>query len=228
MNRTELMAQPRSVLGKRVKQLRNTGVTPANVYGHDIKSQAIQVDTKVLIKALSKSGETELINLIINNSPHLVIIRNMKIDPVKRQLQHVDFYEVKLTEKIKVEVPIELTGESLEVEKKGGIIIRALNLLQIECLPEQIPHRIEVNISSLKEFGDTIRVKDISIDQAIKTLNDPEQTIVRAEAPRAVEEVAPKPAVAEVAAEAEAEVKEPEVEKEKETKETREKEQENK
>lgn len=212
MKRIELAAQQRSVLGKKVKRLRNTGLTPANVYGHNINSVALQVDTKTLKRALSQAGETDLINLIVDNTPRLVVVRDMKIDPIKKVLQHVDFYQVTLTEKIKVEVPIEFVGESLEVEKKGGIIVRSMNSVQIECLPEQIPHQIEINMNAMKEFGDTIKVKDISLDQAVRILNDPNQIIAVAAAPRVVEEVAPKPEVPKAEAEAEvvAEAKEAE------------------
>jgi len=202
--KTQLKASPRQVKGKEVRFLRRQGVTPANVFGHGLTSAAVQIDTKQLRQVLSEVGTSQLIALTIEgeSEPRNVLVRDFQVSPLSRELLHVDLYQVSLTERMTLDVPIVLVGESIAVKKLGGVMLQSLNSLHVECLPSDIPPAIEVDLSPLAELGDAIHVKEISLGDAVTILDDPEEVIVSVIAPAAEEA---KVAEAEVvAAEAEA------------------------
>ena len=196
MEQIELHAAKRDVLGKKVRFLRRQGITPVHVFGHGIESLALQCDTTSLQRVLDRSGQTRLINLKIDDemSPRTVMAREVQQDILKGSLLHVDFYQVKMTEAIEVDVPIVLVGEAPALKEKENMLAQELNTLSIECLPANIPDSIEVDVSSLTEPDEAIRVRDIIPGEGITILNDPEVMLVRiavqrmeAEVPEAVE-----------------------------------------
>jgi large subunit ribosomal protein L25 len=201
----ELKAAHRHVEGKKVKQLRIQGVTPAHLFGPKIESMAIQVDTSALKRTLGQAGHTQLINLRIGReqNPRTVMVREIQIDTVRDELLHVDFYQVLLTENIRVDVPIVLTGESAAAKAKGNTLVQELNSLTIEALPTAIPSTISVDVSPLVEADQMIRVRDVQVPQGVTVVNDPGVVVARI----AVEkiEVVPEKPVAEAEAEAPAE-----------------------
>jgi large subunit ribosomal protein L25 len=196
MEQIELHAAKRDVLGKKVRFLRRQGITPVHVFGHGIESLALQCDTTNLQQVLARSGQTRVINLKIDDekSPRTVMAREVQQDILKGSLLHVDFYQVKMTEAIEVDVPIVLVGEAPALKEKENMLAQELNTLSIECLPANIPDSIEVDVSSLTEPDEAIRVRDIIPGEGITILNDPEVMLVRiavqrmeAEVPEAVE-----------------------------------------
>ena len=176
-----LTAENRNVLGKRNRFLRRQGVTPAHVFGHGIESLALQCDTTELRSIIAHAGETRLINLNIkgDNQPRNVFIREIQRDVISRQLLHIDFYQVKMGEKMEVEVPIVLVGEAPAMKGKGRMISHGITELSIECLPDKVPPQIEVDISILEEIEQAIQVKDIILDPDITVNIDPEQLVVK-------------------------------------------------
>ena len=176
-----LTAENRNVLGKRNRFLRRQGVTPAHVFGHGIESLALQCDTTELRSIIAHAGETRLINLNIkgDNQPRNVFIREIQRDVISRQLLHIDFYQVKMGEKMEVEVPIVLIGVAPAMKDKGRMISHGITELSIECLPDKVPPRIEVDISILEEIEQAIQVKDIILDPDITVQADPEQLVVK-------------------------------------------------
>jgi large subunit ribosomal protein L25 len=216
MSTLELKATKRQLEGKKVKQLRREGITPAHLFGPEIESVSIQVDTPNLKKALGEAGHTRLINLQIGRekSPRTVMVREVQVDSIKDEVLHVDFYQVQLTENIKVEVPIVLIGESDAAKAKGNTLVQELNELTIECLPASIPNIIEVDVTPLETADLMIRVKDIQVPKDITILNDPEVVVAKIEIEQ-VEMVVEKPKVEEeVEGEAPAEGEEAEAKKE--------------
>lgn len=201
----QLKAIKREKTGKEyAKKLRLKKVIPAILYGKGIKPVALEIDGKELQDIL-KSGAREnvVINLKVEGDPKIkektVLIREIQVDPVKEHIFHVDFNTISLTEKIKVKVPVHERGEAPGV-KEGGIIDHVHREVEVECLPTEIPNRIDVSIDGLN-IGDARYVKDLTFPKGVKCTLDPEEIVLSILAPKA-EEVA-APAAEEVAAEPE-------------------------
>jgi large subunit ribosomal protein L25 len=209
MDKIELDVTNREILGKKVKHLRRQGITPVHLFGHGIESLALQCDTGELERVLAKAGHTGLIGLKLDKEkkPRPVVIREFDRDWRRGKLLHVDFYQVKMEEKIKLEVPVVLVGEAPALKFKDNMLEHELETLTVECLPAKIPASLEVDISSFTEPGQAIRVKDIDLDKDITVLNDPELVVVKISF-RPVEKVEEE--VVEVAEEAAEEVEAPE------------------
>jgi large subunit ribosomal protein L25 len=208
MDDLTLQAAKRSVLGKKNRFLRRQGITPAHLFGHNIKSQALQCDTIQLKQIIAHAGTTRLISIKIDGDkqPKNVFVREIQRDAVGKQLLHVDFYQVKMGEKIAVQVPIVLVGEAPAMKGKGRMLAHGITSLDIECLPDNVPPQIEVDISPLEEVEQAIHVKDIVLDPEITVNAEPEQLVVKVtEAVVKVEEVEEVAVEEEVAAEAEVE-----------------------
>jgi large subunit ribosomal protein L25 len=206
MDDLTLTAEKRELLGKRNRFLRRQGITPTHLFGHNIESQALQCDTVELGRIIAHAGATRLISLKIagEKQPKGVFIREIQRDVISKQLLHVDFYQVKMGEKMEVEVPVVLVGEAPAMKAKGRMLAHSITSLHIECLPDKVPPQIEVDISILEEIEQAIHVKDIVLDPDITVHTDPEQLVVKvAEAVVKVEEV--EEVAEEEAAEAEAE-----------------------
>jgi large subunit ribosomal protein L25 len=200
-----LKATKRHIEGKKVKQLRQQGVTPAHLFGPGVESLAIQCETPALNNVLVDAGHTQLVSLKLGHehAPRTVMIREVQLDNFKGGILHVDFYQVKLTENIRVNVPITLKGESAAAKMKGNSLVQELNELTVLCLPANIPSAIEVDISPLVTADQMIRVKDLPAIKDVNIVNEPGVVVARI----AVEvvEVVEKPKAAEEGAEATAE-----------------------
>lgn len=181
MDKIELTVTNREILGKKVKHLRRQEITPVHLFGHGIESLALQCDTGELERVLGQAGQTRLISLKLDKEkkPRSVVVREFDRDWRKGQLVHVDFYQVKMEEKIKLEVPVALVGEAPALKSKTYMLEHELGALTVECLPAKIPTSLEVDISSLTEPEQTIRVKDVALDKDITVLNDPELVVVK-------------------------------------------------
>ncbi len=211
MDNIELVAQKRDLLGKKVRFLRRKGITPVNLYGHGVESSALQIETPVLRKALTKAGKTSIVSLKVGSSkrPQMAIVREIQRDPVKGELLHVDFYQVRLDQKLKIEVPLVLMGKAPAVKEFGGILVQELSSIEVECLPANMPHSIEADISGLAQLDQAVHVKDLHVGEGVTIIADPGKVVAKVARARieVVEEVA-APAVeaeAEVAEEEEAE-----------------------
>ena len=212
MEEFRLKATTREVLGKKTRFLRRQGITPAHLFGHSVKSQALQCHTAELDPVIAQAGTTTLINLEVDaeKRPRKVLIREIQKDVFGKQLLHVDFYQVRKTEKIKTDVPIVLVGEAPALKLKGRMLLHPLSSLNIECLPDKLPHEISVDLSSLEEVDQAIHVRDLNLGTDITVSNDPDELVVKISEKaisRVVEEVAgvvEEEAPVEAAAEAEA------------------------
>ncbi len=176
----ELKVDNREVLGKKVKFLRNKGVVPVHLFGHNVDSLSLQGDAAVLSKTISQAGKTRLINLKVGKSQkaHNVMVREVQKDPIKGNLHQEDLYEVNISEKIRVEVPIIIVGESPALKIRENMLYQTLSSLHIECLPDKMPDRVPVDISIIKEVEQAVHVKDIQIPE-ITVLNDPDLVIAK-------------------------------------------------
>jgi large subunit ribosomal protein L25 len=209
MDKIELKVANREILGKQVKHLRRQGITPVHVFGHGIESLALQCDTKELERVLSQAGQTRLVDLKLarEKKPRTVVVREFDRDWRRGELVHVDFYQVRMEEKIRLEIPIVLIGEAPALKSKTNMLDHALGTLTVECLPAKIPGSIEVDISYLAELDQAIRVKDIPLDKDITVLNNLDLVVAKISL-RPVEKVEEKVVAEVVEAEAKAEVAE--------------------
>jgi len=201
-----LQVMPRQVMKKKTRFLRRQGITPAHLFGHNLKSEALQCDTTQLEHIIARAGRTRLISLEIEDDtrPRSIFIREIQRDALTRRLLHVDFYQVKKGEKIALDVPIVLVGEAPAMRGKGCMLAHGITSLSIECLPNHVPPQIEVDLSLLEEVEQPIHVRDIVLSPDITVNTDPDQLVVKVSEVivREVEEVK---AEAEVEAEAPAE-----------------------
>jgi large subunit ribosomal protein L25 len=181
MEKIELQASPREVMGKKVRFLRRQGIVPLHIFGHGIASLALQCDIAQVQEVLSQAGKTKIINVKLEKSktPRNVVVREIQRNPMTGGLLHVDLYQVNMTEKIHVEVPIHLVGEAPALKHRENMLEQELHSLNIECLPDKIPASIELDISSLAEAEQSIQVGDITLDEGVAVLNDPEHAVVK-------------------------------------------------
>ncbi len=203
MGQIGLACKTREVLGKKVAALRRQGITPVHLFGHGVDSQTLECDSVQLRSVLAKSGTTRLIDLKIDKTkqPKKVLVREVQRNAIRGDLLHVDFYQVRMEEKVRLEIPIVLVGEAPALKTKGNVLAHELTSLNIECLPDAIPNKIEVDLSILVKEGDAIHVSDIKVASGITIVDHPEQLVARVSVSRVKEEeVAEKVAAPEAAA----------------------------
>ncbi len=187
MERLTLEGEVREKTGKGiVGKLRREGLIPAILYGTKKKVVPLQVKEKDLEGVRHAGGEHALIDLKVGNSTTVAIIKEEQLDPVWGKLLHVDFCRVKLTEKMRVGVPIVTVGECAG-EKEGGTLDHVSREIEVECFPDKIPERIEVDVTNLG-IGDLIHVKDISPPEDVEIVTEGGRVVVSVIAPRVIEE----------------------------------------
>ena len=189
MAQINLTATARKVLGKNTNSLRKNGKLPAVLYGHKTETQNLELNEREFSKALKQAGENTIVSLNVDGKVVPVLIHDVQNHYLKDHPIHVDFYAVNMTEKIKVNIPIHFVGESQAVKALGGTLVKNLNEIEVECLPADLPHAIEVDISTLNTFEDAIRVADLKISDKVLVVTNNEEVIVTTEAPRTEEEL---------------------------------------
>lgn len=203
MKAIELNAQPRTVTGKKVKKLRREGLLPISVFGKDVKSVALSVPIKEFQQIYNKAGETGLVEVKFDGKSHHTLISNVQIHPVSRLPIHAELHAVKLTEKIKANVPLETIGESPAVQNNIGTILHILTEVEVEALPIDLPEKIEVNIENLAEIDQQVTVGDLPKPKGVEIMNAPEEIVLKV-APAVSEDTAKELAEEEAAKAAEA------------------------
>lgn len=197
MEKITINAQKRQETGKgAARSLRRQDIIPAVLYRAG-GSLPIKINKKEIIHFINTtSGEQVMLNLkFSDDESKLALLKEYQVDPLKRDLLHADFFEVSLTEEVRVSVHITTTGEPIGVKRDGGILQHLLREIEIECLPDKIPGHIKVDISGL-EIGQSLHVRDLNLGEGIKIFADPDEVIVNILAPT-VEEVAPAEAAPE-------------------------------
>lgn len=185
MEKIALTARVREKTGKGVARglRRNAGI-PAVLYSHG-KSTPISIGSKEITKVLStEGGEHALINLTLEGAEareRMALIKDYQLDPIRGAIMHVDLMEVAMNEKVKVSVAVHVTGTAAGV-KEGGILQLALRELEVECLPDEIPDFIEVDVSALK-VNESLHVRSIKAPGGVKLLDDPDATVVTIQPP---------------------------------------------
>jgi large subunit ribosomal protein L25 len=185
----ELSAELRSETGRANKQVRKQGLIPAILYGQKVKNVALSIKEPDFEKLYQQAGESTLIKLKIGDEQdkakqRIVLIHEVAKDPVSGKPIHIDFYQVKMDKVISVEVPLVFIGQSAAVEKEEGVLIKNIQQVEVEALPQDLPHEITVDISLLKTFEDNIYVKDLQIPDKVKLTASPDEVVASVIPPR--------------------------------------------
>jgi large subunit ribosomal protein L25 len=183
-----LKVQPRTHTGKDVRVVRAEGFVPGIVYGQGKPATPLQFKDIDLTRLLRSGGASQLIALEgLGKMPVYALMREAQRHPSRRNILHIDFYEVQMDVAVRTEVPLHITGDSAAV-RAGAVLIHNLNTLDVECLPRAIPDFITVDISVLETPNDVIHVSDLSIPEGVTLFSDLEEVVVSLALPRILEE----------------------------------------
>ena len=216
----ELTVQSRTILGKKIKTLRQQGLIPAELYGHNFENLHLSVPAKEFSRLFKEAGESTIIKLKIKNQKSKiedkendklnVLVHDIQKNSLTDEITHIDFYRVRMDEKITAMIPLKFIGEAPAVKEKGGLLVKIAEEIKVESLPADLPHKIEIDLKPLADIGVSIHIKDIKLPKGVKILIDQETVIVTVIEP-VVEEVKEAPVI-EVEATAVAQSTEAEVE----------------
>jgi len=182
MDKVLLKAELRTIVGRKVKNLRLAGKVPAVIYGSEVKSLPITLDKKDTTNTLNKFSGSTILTIEVDGKEHATLVREIQQDYIKGELLHVDFLVISLKEKLRTSVSITLVGVAPVLEEYSALIVSGLDQIEVECLPQDLPEVIEVDVSSLEELGAAIYLKDIPAIEKVEFLSDPEELIAVASA----------------------------------------------
>lgn len=172
------------------KATRRDGAVPAVLYGHGIEAKSIQVDSRAFAKVFSQSGETSLIVLDMGDGgEHNVLVRDIQRHPIKNNVIHVDFYQVRMDEKITADVPLVFVGTSAAVKDLGGVFVHPMDEVELEALPKDLPHNIEVDVSILDSFEKVIHISDLKLPEAVVLHHEADEVVALVQEPKTQEEL---------------------------------------
>jgi large subunit ribosomal protein L25 len=190
----KLAAQTRTGLGRSaVTKLKQQGLVPAVIYGAKQAPEHLQLSAREVDNVLSHAtGEHLLVELEIGGTNRLALIQEVQHHPLKRTVVHVDFHAVSANEKLTAEIPVETIGEATGVKNFGGLLELSLHALEVECLPQDLPDLLRVDVSALG-IGDAIHVRDLQLPAGVTAKADADLAVVRVSAPTVSEEPAGGP-----------------------------------
>lgn len=178
MEKVVLKATRRTVTGKHVTTLRRQGLLPAVMYGHGIEPIAISLDAHSTSLALASLSSSTLVNIDLDGQVKATLVREKQRDPVKRNLLHVDFHVVSMTEKLRTKVSIVFDGVAPAVKDFNGVVVSNLTEIEVEALPGDLPEHILVDISGLAAIGDALHISDLKLGKGVEIFADPEEVVV--------------------------------------------------
>ncbi len=191
-----LKAQEREIVGKKVKSLKGQDLIPAVLYGHGIENQNLAVNTLEFKKLFDEVGTSKLVDLQINDKKAVkILVQDVQYDPIKTEVSHIDFYQIKENEKITTEIELEFIGEAPAVKELGGVLVKTYDAIEIECLPAELEKmdKIKVDLSVLKTLSDSVHIRDLQVPAGVRIMVDPEEVVALIEqiAEEKVEEIKP-------------------------------------
>ena len=185
----QLKASKREVLGKSVRRLRHAGKVPAVIYGQGHKPRALELDGHEFDRVFVRAGHTQLVDLVVEGGrAQKVLIKEIQKHPRYEGPIHVDLFRIDLKEKLQIDVPIVVVGESPAVKRGDGDLLVSLHSLRVECLPSDIPEAIEVDVSGLENIDDSVRVHELTFPEGVALLSGGDEMIVKVQAHRVAEE----------------------------------------
>jgi large subunit ribosomal protein L25 len=206
MEKVVLNAERRAVIGKQVKALRREGKLPAVIYGRRTEPINISLDAHSASLTLGRLTSSSLVTIAVDGQEYPALVREKQRDYIKNRLLHVDFLAVSLTENIRATVSVNLVGVSMAVKDYNAVLVANLQSLEVECLPTDLPERIDVDISALARPGDGVRVRDVVVSDKVRLLDDPDTMVAVATFAKVEEEAPVAPAEGVAPAEAEPEL----------------------
>ncbi|MDP2735660.1 MAG: 50S ribosomal protein L25 [bacterium] len=187
------MATKREVLGKKVQGLRGQGLVPAVLYGPALQPSVLSVARKEFDAVLKEAGESSLVSLEVGKEKTPVLIRGVQRHPISGEPIHVDFYQPRLDEKIKIMVPVSLEGEAPAQKELEGTLIQNVHEVEVAALPQDLPHEIVVDVSGLKTFEDRILVENLLVDSKVEIVSEKDWIVAQVVPAENVEEELAKP-----------------------------------
>ena len=185
-----LQVKSREEAGKNLHTMRKQGLIPAIMYGHNSAPQMFWVQYLDFSKLYAKAGESSIIELTLEKGKGAsVIVNDVQADPLSGRFTHVDFFQVRMNEKLEAHIPLEFIGEAPAVREMGGILVKPVEELLVSCLPQDLPHSLVVDLSSLINFEVRIQLKDMKIPAGVEVLADADTAIAQVEAPRSEAEM---------------------------------------
>ena len=193
MEKVVLKATKRDVVGKQVKAMRREGKLPAVIYGRHNEPIIISLDSHTASLALGRLSSSSLVTIDVDGTEYATLVREKQRDYIKNRILHVDFLAVSQDETLTATVSLHFIGVSIAVKDYNAVLVHNLEELEVECLPADLPERIDVDISVLSRIGDGIRVRDIKVSDKVLILENPDTMIAVATAPKVEEEAAAIP-----------------------------------
>ena len=193
MEKVVIKATKRDVIGKQVRAMRRDGKLPAVIYGRRTEPISISLDAHSASLALAKLTSSSLVTIDVDGTEYPALVREKQRDYIKNRLLHVDFLAVSMTETLRTSVTVHFIGISGAVKDFNAVLVKNLEQLEVECLPTDLPERIDVDISVLAKPGEGIRVREVMVPDTVRLLNDPDTMVVVATFAKVEEEVAAVP-----------------------------------
>ena len=184
MEKVVLQATKRDVTGKQVKALRRAGQLPAVIYGRHVEPISISLDARIAGMAIAKLTSSSLVTINVDGAEYFALLREKQRNFIKGNLTHVDFLALDLTEKIRTKVRLHFVGNSGAVKDYSAVLIHRIEQLEVECLPADLPERIDVDITPLAQIGNSVRVRDIAVPANVAVLVDEDDIVIIATTPK--------------------------------------------
>lgn len=185
-----MSAQPRTKLGRRAKTELKERRIPAVLYGAGVESRPISVGRSEFIKLYNTAGQSALIDVTVGSeAPVKALIKELQLHPITTYPIHIDFYQVRMDQEIEADIPLVFIGESSAVKNDGGTLIKSMDEVAVRCLPGDLPHEIEVDLSKLVTFEDAITIGSLVVAKGVEFIDDLEQTIATVARPMTEDEL---------------------------------------
>ncbi len=186
----ELVAQLREQFRKKTAGLLAKALIPGELYGRGVANIHVSLPLNAFQKVYKAAGENTVVQVVVGNDKFPVLIYDVSLDPLTSIPRHVDLYRVRMDEKLQTKVPLEFVGESPAVKDFGGVLVKTIQEISVEALPDQIPHHLTVDLSFLKAIGNSVRVGELVVPAGVKVLIDAKMVIVTVKAKMTEEEEA--------------------------------------
>ena len=186
MNNLNLSVSKREVTGKKVSELRNSGLTPVHMYGPEIESSSLHCATAILARVIPDAGTNIPVTVDVENGDqgNLCFIREVQYHPVTNKVLHVDFMKVQEGRPVRAQVPVSVEGTSPAVRTMGGTLLQPLQTLTVEALPLEIPEIIILQAELLIDFETNLYVSDIELGDNVSIINETSEMVASVVAPR--------------------------------------------
>jgi len=191
MEKKIIIAERRTIVGKKVNTLRREGKLPAIIYGHRIDAIPVTLNARDTQKTLNQVSGSTILTIDLQGEEFSTLIREIQRDHIKGNLLHIDFLAISMKEKLRTAVSLTQVGDAAVLDKYPALLVTGIEEVEVECFPQDLPESIEVDVSNLQEIGDAIYVKDVQVPNNVEIITDPEELVIVVSAVKeeAVEEV---------------------------------------